>query len=211
MMGKLLGQQEVKHVTTEPTWVKNSTPGCRVSSEGKIRGICCQTKSGCQHWATHTNTKKYICKVWVLAGSWWSERWVGGVLGVTWSKFWNVRWSAGRTKGELEKDGVAYFEWAAQRVGCFSAELGLEVGPALPPFFRPRPYWLQPGCWGWYDCRLCMGRAALDCISADTQRRGGWEWCDGEIGAEILGVCLVFHRANTCAPIYQINEMKSRR
>lgn len=36
------------------------------------------------------------------------------------------------------------------------------------------------------------------------QRRWGW-WL-----RETLWACLVFHRANTHAPIYQINEMKSR-
>lgn len=77
------------------------------------------------------------------------------------------------------------------------------------PFFCLGSYWLHPGCWVWYGCRLSVSPGCLTCFSMNQSRDGGA--AERGVLRETLWVCLAFHRANTHTPIYQINEIKSWR
>lgn len=73
--------------------------------------------------------------------------------------------------GEEEGREAHSYRMSTALAVCCPSQVSDWGGPAPPPFFRLRSYWLQPGCWVWYDCRLYVGLAAW-LVSPWTE--GGW-------------------------------------
>lgn len=193
---------------------------------GKKRSICCQIRSGCQivvpHTHTHThyhpqhssqnNEKNSVQQKqggieWEPEGlSWWSGREelvVEGSDVLSGSKFWYVCWVV-CGGGCGEGSSLILNEHHAR---CLLPEPGLRLGGGGDQLHH------HLFACGHIDSSQAVGSdmtagyvwARLPAWFLHRQRRWGW-WL-----GETLWVCLVFHRANTHAPIYQINEMKSRR